>query len=205
MNAIKEALRSNAAQCISTICADAYLAPGSHTASCIPAQDNLNFDGAATSSSSSSSSLSDREGFGTWLVQDGEPILLIRGPAHAIVFIPSCDMCYTADPVACIIRPECPPYSVFRAQFFMEGGCPRVLVFDAVSINGQPLRGIPPEARYGRIDPAWFGGVVSRQWCGFVTALRTALADGSFKVPHAVRGVVVFTEDPMALRVFGAQ
>ena len=144
--------------------------------------------------------LRSNDAFGTWLVAQSEMVLVIRDPRRILVYIPSCDMCYVGDPELCIVTDQCPPSSVFRGQFFIEAGLPRLLIFDVVRLGGVAMRGVPPHERYAKLQAGWFGGAVVLQWCGLTYSLRDSMAAGRFVVPHEVLGIVEFTEDPMCLR-----
>ena len=144
--------------------------------------------------------LRSNDAFGTWLVAQSEMVLVIRDPRRILVYIPSCDMCYVGDPELCIVTDQCPPSSVFRGQFFIEAGLPRLLIFDVVRLGGVAMRGVPPSERYAKLQAGWFGGAVVLQWCGLTYSLRDSMAAGRFVVPHEVLGIVELTEDPMRLR-----
>ena len=151
-------------------------------------------------SSNNEARVRSKDAFGTWLVAHSEMVLVIRDQRRVLVYIPSCDMCYVGDPEQCIVTDRCPASSVFRGQFFLEAGLPRLLIFDVVRLGGVAMRGVSPHQRYAKLQAGWFGGAVVLQWCGLAHSLRDAMVEGKFTVPHEVQGIVEFTEDPMRLR-----
>jgi hypothetical protein len=147
---------------------------------------------------------SKKNAFATWLIEGAEPLYLIKTDAHTLIYIPSTDMIYSADPQF-FLHTSCPSHTVLRGQFILEGeggGGARILVFDAIRINGEHMMGMDPRERYKKLQacPQWFDGTHTvLQWCGDGSSLLNAIKTKTFQVPHKIRCVAALTSNPMAL------
>jgi hypothetical protein len=136
--------------------------------------------------------------FGTWRALGGEFVTLGKYKGNTLVFIPSHDTFYFASPPA-LLSQECPDSTVFLGQFVIDtDSTPRVLVFDVVKLQGVSLNDMPPRERYTLLQR--FGGCLGPicilQWVGESKVLVSELQSGKFKVPHAIKGVMAFTQTP---------
>ena len=137
--------------------------------------------------------------FGTWLALGGEFVTLGKYRGNTLVYLPSHDTFYFAAPPA-LLSQECPDGTVLLGQFVIDtdSSTPRVLVFDALKLQGVSLRDMPPRERYACLQrlSGCLGPVCTLQWVGECKVLATDLQSGRFKVPHPVKGVVALTPTP---------
>ena len=191
MEQILKSLQSSAPECLGFACGDVYMCPGHHLQDCIlPVTVCVgNVD----------------DSFATWIIEGGEPLYLIKSGTNTLIYMPSTDMVYSADPQF-VLKPESPNHTTLRGQFILEKTGPRILIFDAIRIDGSPMVGTPPAKRYATLqaNTHWFNGVnLVLQWCGNGAALLGAIKSKSFQVPHTIHSVVALTTNPVVLERLG--
>ena len=192
MDEILKTMRSSAPECLAFACGDVFMSAGPHVPDCTPPAPEY----ASTSAYS----------FATWLIEGAEPLYMIKADTHTLIYLPSTDMIYSADPQF-NLHTSCPNNTVLRGQFILEKeeggkGKARILVFDAIRINGAHMAGVDPQERYRQLQSCaqWFDGIhLVLQWCGNGTALLHAIKSKSFQVPHKIRSVVALTANPTVL------
>jgi hypothetical protein len=142
--------------------------------------------------------------FGSWLAHGGEFVTLGKYRGNTLVYLPSHDTFYFAAPPA-LLSQECPDGTVLLGQFVIDtdSSTPRVLVFDALKLQGVSLRDMPPRERYACLQQlgGTLGGICTVQWVGECKVLGKELKSGRFKVPHAVQSVIALTAVPGRVKV----
>lgn len=171
--------------CILATCTDPCLHPGEH-----------HKDRVICSVDESSSSKA--VGFGTWQALGSEFITIGKYKGNTLVFVPSRDTFYFASPAA-LLSQECPDSTVLMGQFIIDtDDTPRVLLFDVIKLQGVSFDAMPPRERYACLQRLGrcLGSVCTVQWVGECKILASELKSGRFKVPHAVKGIMDFTQTP---------
>jgi hypothetical protein len=136
--------------------------------------------------------------FGTWLAARSELLTVCKYRNATLVYIPAQDTFYFASP-ATLLSPECPDATAVLGQFVLDNdGTARVLLFDLVRLRGVPMKDVGAAERYACLRDLQhtFGPACSLQWAGDTDSLARELRDGSFVVPHEVRGVMALGNVP---------
>ena len=171
--------------CILATCTDPCLHPGEHH------KDRVRFSVGEVVSNKTPA-------FGTWQALGSEFITIGKYKGNTLVYIPSHDTFYFASPPA-LLSQECPDSTVFVGQFIIDtDDTPRVLLFDVAKLQGVSFSDMPPRERYACLQRlgGCLGSICTLQWVGECKVLASELQSGRFKVPHAVKGIMAFTQIP---------
>jgi|GEM_PF-5451531 hypothetical protein len=179
--------------CILATCTDPCLHAGKHL------QERIHVETLETKAPIAAAS------FGTWLAARSELLTVCKYHNATLVYIPAQDTFYFASPAA-LLSAECPDATAALGQFVIDDdGTARVLLFDLVRLRGVPMKDVGAAERYACLQALQhtFGPVCSLQWAGDTEALARELKDGSFVVPHKVKGVMALGRVPGRMTVGG--
>ena len=167
---------------LAMLCLQPYLCLGAHTAYCRRVETTVE---PAT--------------LFTWVPAQAEIVLLIRAHGYTLMYAPSTDTVYYTRPEIALL---CADMTVMAAQFFVERGMPRLLVFDLLCDGGRDQAGTEAAARHRRLQvmQPLMKGPLTVQWCGEQAALN---AEFLTQLPHQTAGLLAITDKPLVFSTTG--